>query len=96
MFSVHLCVHYTLYARNNKQLVWRTHVAQLDKEREWSYQVEHSSCGLYVQRMVYIVIESKCPSPLYDAHLWKDGSRSTTGASESLKPLQEAEELKQR
>jgi len=30
MFSVHLCVHYILYVRNNKQLVWRTHVAQLD------------------------------------------------------------------
>ena len=28
-------------------------------EREWSYQVGHGSCGLYVQKMVYIVIESK-------------------------------------
>ena len=28
-------------------------------EREWSYQVGHGSCGLYVQRMIYIVIESK-------------------------------------
>jgi len=45
-------------------------------------------------RMVYIVIE-QCPSPL-SLNLWKDGSRPTTGASESLKPLTEAEELKQR
>ena len=28
-------------------------------EREWSYQVGHGSCGLYVQKMVYIVIEPK-------------------------------------
>ena len=45
-------------------------------------------------RMVYIVIE-QCPSPL-SLNLWKDGSIPTTDASESLKPLTEAEELKQR
>ena len=50
MFSVHLCVHYILYAKNNKQLVLGYVVAQLDVEREWSYQVGHGSCGLYVRK----------------------------------------------
>jgi len=62
MISVHLCVHYILYGKNNIQLVLGIDVAQLDVYREWSYQVEHGSCGLYVQKMVYIVLESKCPS----------------------------------
>jgi len=46
-------------------------------------------------RMVYIVIE-QCPSPL-SLNLWKDGSIPTTRSfGKYLKPLTEAEELKQR
>ena len=46
---VHYCID-VLYARNNKQLVLGYVVAQLDVEREWSYQVGHGSCGLYVRK----------------------------------------------
>jgi len=46
MFSVHLCVHYILYAKTNKQLVLGYVVAQLDACREWSYQVEHKLPGI--------------------------------------------------
>jgi len=46
---VHYCVD-VLYARNNKQLVLGYVVAQLDVEREWSYQVGQGSCGLYVRK----------------------------------------------
>ena len=46
---VHYCVD-VLYARNNEQLVLGYVVAQLDVEREWSYQVGHGSCGLYVRK----------------------------------------------
>ena len=84
MFSVHLCVHYILYAKTNKQLVLGYVVAQLDACREWLYQVEHGSCGLYVQKMVYIVLESKCPSATPPYHKGRTDPDPLQGASQGL------------
>ena len=84
MFSVHLCVHYILYAKNNKQLVLGYVVAHLDACRKWSYQVENGSCGLYVQKMVYIVLKSKCPSATPPYHKGRTDPDPLQGALQGL------------
>jgi len=46
-------------------------------EREWSYQVGHGSCGLYVTEVIYRELESKGPLPP-SCH-WRDRSIGSTG-----------------
>ena len=60
-------------------------------EREWSYQVGHGSCGLYVQSDLHSDrIEMSINPPPATGRMDPDRLQD---ASKGLKPLQEAEEL---
>ena len=60
-------------------------------EREWSYQVGHGSCGLYVTEVIYRELESKGHRPR-PATGGTDPS-AQQDALQGLQPLQEAEGL---